>query len=287
MMDFEDLQKFAVANFSQYFSVIVDTLTRPSLHFAPIAVTASGQETGVPMTRVGTQLNPQLVGFAVLSMFLGLTMNSLITKQPSGQKLFVIEIVGLLFWVLYAALVHLFCRLARGRGSFSETVSVTIQIFATLYVVCSVVATTLAMILMLHPINLFVSRLGVLGEMVAYNPVVLFFVIHTILLVIYLPRGLKLVHGFNVLQQIAVALPTGLVVLLHGIAMIFLTGTLWEVDPAVSSSARKPVTHVARDMEPIVVPILRCAEERPGAALVHYSAVVYRETCDFSGQSDL
>jgi hypothetical protein len=230
-MDFGDLQKFAVANFPQYFSVIVETVTRPGLHFAPITAQVSEQGIGGSMSKVGGQLNPQLVGFAVTSMFLGLTMNSLITTRRGGITFFVIEVVGLLFWVLYAAMVHLFCKIVRGHGSFMETVSVTIEIFATLYVVCSTLATTLALMVLYEPIKLLVSDIGIFGELVAENPVVLFFVIHTILLMIYLPRGLKPMHEFNLLQQIAVAVPTGLIVLLHGIVMIFLFGTLWEVDP--------------------------------------------------------
>jgi hypothetical protein len=238
-MDFEGLQKFAVANFSQYFSVTVDTLSRPGLHFAPLAVEATGPGTiPIDKARAGSQLNPQLVGFGVLSMFLGLTLNSLVSKRPDTKGILVIEIVGLLFWVLYAALVHLFCKLVRGRGAFLETVSVTIQVFATLYVVCSAITTALAMFIMLKPVNSFVSKLGAIGEMVAENPLVLFFVIHTLLLVIYLPLGLKPIHKFNLLQQIAVAVPTGCLILAHGIAMIALTGSLWSVDPPDSAHTR-------------------------------------------------
>jgi len=231
-MDLESLQKFAVANFSQYFSATVDTLVRPGLHFAPIAVDASGQEVSVPSGSVGSRLNPRLAGFAVLSMFLGLTMNSLITKRPEGKELYAIEVIGLLFWAVYASLVHLFCKLVRGRGSFLESVSVTIQIFATLYVVCSSISAAMAMVILMKPVKSFVSGLGGLGEMVAENPVTLFFLVHTVLLMIYLPRGLKHVHGFNLLQQIGVAVPTGCVVLLHGVAMLALTGTIWSADPS-------------------------------------------------------
>lgn len=251
-MDLESLYKFAVENFSQYFKVTVDTLIRPGLHFAPVAVAADGQEAGLP-ARTGSKLNPQLVGFAVLSMFLGLTLNSLINKRLEGEYLFVIEIVGLLFWGLYAVIVHLLCKLVRGHGSLLDTVSVTIQIFATLYVVCSLLATTLAMMVLLKPVKSFVSGLGSIGEMVAENPVVLFFLFNTILLVIYLPIGLKPVHGFNLLQQIAVAVPTGFVVLVHGIAMIALTGALWSVDPSAAGlRAGEAVGHVSSEGVSIV-----------------------------------
>src|SRR5690349_17743308 len=157
-MDFEKLQDFAVANFSQYFSVTVNTLIQPTLHFAPVAVDESGREVNVPAGSVGSRLNPQLVAFAVLSMFLGLTMNSLITKTPGNRETFFLaEVVGLLFWVIYAVIVHMLCKVFRGKGSFYETVSVTIQIFATLYVLCSVVATMLAPIVLLKPIKPFLS----------------------------------------------------------------------------------------------------------------------------------
>lgn len=267
-MDFQALQQYAVANFSQYFSVIINTLARPALHFAPIVIQTNDRQDSIPKSGVGSQLNPQLVGFAVLSMFLGLTMNSIITKTPEGKDLLAIEVVGLLFWVIYAAMVHLFCRMAKGRGTFHETVSVTIQIFATLYVVCSSIATILAMIVLFQPIKSFVSNLGVIGEMVAENPVVLFFLIHTILLLIYLPRALKLVHDFNLLQQIAVALPTGLMVLLHGVVMVALTGVLWGVDPPlVESSTSERKTPTDRNVAPISL-VWRYEEDAYRVALV-------------------
>jgi hypothetical protein len=230
-MDFEALQKFAVENFSQYFSVAVDTLTQPRLRFAPIVVrTGGGGAVPLPEEKPASRLNPQLVAFAVTSMFLGLSLNALVSR-PYKLEIIVIEVAGLLFWVVYASLVHLFCRMARGQGSFLETVSITIQVFATLYVVCSAVTTTLGLFILLKPVNTFVAQLGTLGEIVAERPVVLFFVIHTVLLVIYLPLALKPIHNFNWRQQIGVAMPTGLLVLLHGIAMVAATGALWSVDP--------------------------------------------------------
>jgi Yip1-like protein len=258
-MDIDKWMQFAIANFSQYFSVTVETLTRPGLRFAPVAVPAGGEEAGIATGKTGSQLNPQLVGFAVLSMFLGLTMNSLITKQPSGKELVAIEIVGLLFWFLYAAVVHFFCKLVKGRGTFLETVSVTVQVFATLYVLCSVLATTLAMIILIKPVKAYVAGLGGgLGQMVTDNPVTLFFLIHTILLLIYLPRALKPVHGFNLLQQIAVAIPTGFLILVHGVAMLFLTGTFWSVEVPVASSGRGAAASVA---------LYRAPVSRPAAAV--------------------
>jgi hypothetical protein len=234
-MEIQELQKFAVDNFSQYFAVTIDTLVSPRLHFAPVAVPANMKWARAKNGRAGSVLNPQLAGYAVLSMFLGLALNSLVTKHPDGEGLVVIEVVGLLFWFLYASLVHLFCRIARGNGSFLETVSVTVQVLATLYVVCSLVSTTLAMLVLLKPVNTFIAGLGGLGAIVADNPVVLFFVIHTILFLYYLPRALKPVHHFNLLQEIAVALPTGILVLLHGVAMVFLTGYVWSVIPPAAA----------------------------------------------------
>jgi hypothetical protein len=231
-MDIEKFQQFASANLSQYFLTTIETLTRPGAHFAPVTAQASDRLAGVSTIGQGNRLTPQLMAFAALSMFLGITLNSLITKRPGGNDLFQIQIAGLLFWALYAAMVHGFCKLARGRGSFHETASVTIQILATLYVVSSAAATALAMIMLLRPIRSFISGLGSLGELVAENPVVFFFLIHTILLIIYLPRGLKAVHGFGITRQIAVSLPTSFIILLHGVAMFILTGDWFGVDPS-------------------------------------------------------
>lgn len=249
-LDFDKLQEYAVANFSQYLRVTVNTLTHPGMHFAPLAVHEDGKEVTLPADAAGSLLNPQLVGFAVLSMFLGLTMNSLITKMPDRKDFFVIEVVGLLFWVLYAAIVHLICKIFRGTGSFLETVSVTIQIFATLYVVCSSVATTLSMIVLVKPVNHWLSSRGEIAEMIANYPVTFFFLIHTILLMIYLPRGLKPIHNFKLWQQIGVALPTGVLVLLHGVVMIILTGNLWSIEPEPDLAADPPAAAAAPHPSP-------------------------------------
>jgi Yip1 domain len=243
-MDIDGLQKFAVANFSQYFSVTIDTLTKPGLHFASVAVDTSGQQTTVAKSRTGRQLDPQLVGFAVLSMFLGLTLNTFLSKRPDIKDMLIIETVGVLLWFLYAAIVYLLCKIFRGKGKFLETVSVTIQIFATLYVVCSAVTVVMAMFVMLKPVKSFVMGLGTIGELVGENPLVLFFLVHTLLFMIYLPMGLKPVHRFNLLQQIMVGIFAGALILFQGVLMIMATGNLWSVDPE-TASLRKPAVHTA------------------------------------------
>ncbi len=226
-MDFEAFQKFATTNLSDYLQVSFETVIHPGSYFEPLEVPRKGRRSG----RMGTQLDPQLMAFAATSMFLGLTATSLMAKRPEGVELLAIEIVGVIFWWFYAALVHLFCKIARGRGLFLETVSVIVQVFATLYVFSSVLTLLYAMSLKLPPVAHFISGLGDIGEIMVENPAAGFFAIDTILLSIYLPLSLKRVHGFGLGRQLAVAIPTVAIVLVHGVAMMYLTGYLWSATP--------------------------------------------------------
>ena len=157
-MDFEAFQRFATTNLSDYFQVSVDTVAHPGRYFEPIEVSGGAPGSG------GTLLDQRLMAFAATSMFLGLTITSLIGKHPDRLLLLSVEIVGLVFWFVYAALVHLFCKIAGGRGRFLETVSVIVQVFATLYVLSSALTLTFAIFVKLGPVTRLVSGLGDLGD---------------------------------------------------------------------------------------------------------------------------
>ncbi len=225
-MDFDAFQKFATTSLTDYFQVSVSTVAHPGKYFEPIKVSGGARGSG------GAQLDQRLMAFAATSMFLGLTITSLIGKHPDRSFLLAVEIVGLIFWFVYAALVHLFCKIARGRGRFLETVSVIVQVFATLYVLSSVLTLMFAMLVNLGPVKRLVSGLGDLGDAMVDNPALFFFAIDTILLMIYLPISLKSVHGFGPVRQFLVTVPTVVIVLVHGLAMFFFAGELWSATPS-------------------------------------------------------
>ena len=226
-MDFDGFQKFATQNLTDYFQTSVQTLGRPGSYFDPVSVPPEQRRAGTTDLR----LDPQLMAFAATSMFVGLTTASLITTRPGNVQMLRIEIVGLIFWYFYAALVHFFCVVVRGRGRFMETISVVVQMFATLYALCSALTIVFALAVRYQPVAQVLSGLGDIAEMTVDNPATFFFVADTVLLMIYLPLSLKRVHGFGVIRQLAVAIPTVAIVLAHGVAMLYLTGDLWSAIP--------------------------------------------------------
>ena len=85
------------------------------------------------------QLDSKLLVFAVISVFVGTTVNALIpgvkTSPDITTLISIIVIIG--YWFLSGTILHWFCKLLRGRGSYLYTLSISIQVFLILYVLSS------------------------------------------------------------------------------------------------------------------------------------------------------
>jgi hypothetical protein len=92
--------------------------------------------------------------------------------------------------------------LFQGAGHYLETLSVSIQVYATIYVTASFASLLSSVALNSATGSKLVSLLPVLKEFVK-EPVLLFFLISSVLLLIYLPLALRSVHKFRWLQTTA------------------------------------------------------------------------------------
>jgi hypothetical protein len=76
-----------------------------------------------------TRVSPELFTFAVLSVVIALLLRSIspLAEQPS---LWSGAMTVLVFWVLFAALLHLALRFVGGKAQFAVTATIIIQVSA-------------------------------------------------------------------------------------------------------------------------------------------------------------
>ena len=79
----------------------------------------------------------------------------------------------------------------------SKTLGVTNQVLATLYVVTSFLSLFAATVFTLPQLAQWVQKVPVAGELLVERPVVVFFLIGTTLLMIYVPLAMRSVHKFG------------------------------------------------------------------------------------------
>jgi hypothetical protein len=201
IMDMEKLLKVATDYFSDYFFVFFATLRTPTSRFQPINEVNEPSGLIVPKKSSssfgGPKINPKLFGFMIISIFIGTTLNSVVFGQSSSDILVRDTIIILMVWFLYSIAIFGFCKLLRGKGSFLDTLSVSLQLLAVVYVVSNFILLLWAMILL--PL-LFPILEGEVFEILIYNPPVVYYVIQFFLMFIYLPIALKGVHNFNKAQ---------------------------------------------------------------------------------------
>jgi hypothetical protein len=196
-MDPSKLLKFFVDNFIGWSRVTLLTLARPVSRFELTLIDDLPKQIA-PEARNEQQLwlNPRLLAFAVISIILGVTINSLIPGRKSGPDLFTTVTVILVYWLVCGTLLHVVCLLLQGTGRYLDTLSVSIQVFATIYVIASFLSLLGAAVLSFGAISEFIWRLPI-GRKFVLKPVLLFFLIGNLLLFIYLPLAMKSVHKFG------------------------------------------------------------------------------------------
>ena len=142
-MNFEKILTFANQNLAEYYRVFYSTLTKTTLEFPPVVRkrTNSEKKFGITTKKAESesQLEPKLLVFAVISVFVGTTVSALIpsvkTSPDITALITIIVIIG--YWFLSGTILHWFCRVLRGRGSYLNTLSISIQVFSVLYVLSS------------------------------------------------------------------------------------------------------------------------------------------------------
>ena len=191
--------KFLADNLTDWSRVTALTLVRPGARFELIPVEAGGGTSIVGQYHTEREfwLHPKLLAFTILSIVLGLTINAMIPERKAGPGLFESVVLIVIYWFAYASVVHFACILIGGSGRYLETLSVTIQVLASLYVVTSFISFFAATVLSLPQLSPWIRSIPGVGHRLVEEPVFVFFLIAPIMTAVYLPLAMRSVHKFG------------------------------------------------------------------------------------------
>jgi hypothetical protein len=207
-MDFDRLIEFSGRYLSEYVNTFVATLAHPSRRFSPPPAGGS-QEIIVavaPEEVRGSHLSPKLLTFVVISIIIGVTINASIPGRPPGPDLLPSLLIILISWVGFGVVSHWTALLIGGRGSFWETLSVSLQLLAVIYVISCFVSLLAGAITKVEMVRILVAAKGGGLEVFVKDPVLVYFLSQLVLMMMYLPLAFKHVHGLKWVQQLLVSL---------------------------------------------------------------------------------
>ena len=220
-MDFEKLINFSAVYLSDYIWAFIETLRKPSIRFQPQPIPEHLQQPVLVGAGSSTQqrreiLSPRLLSFVFVSLFIGFTISNLIPGRPTSPDLGTTAIIVFSFWLFHSVVTHWFCRLAGSTGTLIQSLSISLQLFAVLYVVSNFLTLIIGTVASVPFIGKSLSSPG--PEPFVNNPIFFYFPIQFILMLIYLPLAVKNVHGLNfrlfvlVWVQVIFILCTGLLI---------------------------------------------------------------------------
>lgn len=188
---------------SEYVATAVATLAKPNIAFSPVeASSATKVQHTASSPDDSVQLNPRLFSYVIVSLFFGYTLLRLIPSEEARPEFVSNAIAILVFWFMSAAIIHWCCRRLGGVGKFVDTTSISLQVFATLYVVASAITLALAAVAGAPAIQKLIVEQFVFGLLFADEPVLIYFVVQLILLSVYLPLALRGVHRLRAWHQV-------------------------------------------------------------------------------------
>jgi len=219
-VDIQKLLEWGTTYFSEYFSVFISTLRRPVTRFEPVVSEAKQQRLYVPNksspASVDSSLNSKLFAFIIISIFIGSTLNSIVPGQPPvpGQPLspdiITTSIVTAAVWFAYSVSIYGVCRLLGGKGNFWETISISLQLLAVIYVVsnfATLIWSIIAQVLLFYKVNGTIIELNdmiKLPDIFMSQPFLIYYFIQFGLMIIYLPLSLKPIHKFGFIRRVCV-----------------------------------------------------------------------------------
>ena len=207
-MDPDKVLKFLVDNFNEWARVTYLTLIRPVSRFELVQATNEPDSAGIigSSREAEIWLSPKLISFAAVSALLGIAMNSLLPNRIPSPQLFSAVAIVFALWFLYGSLAHLLCIFLRGSGKYLQTVSVSLQVSATLYVVVSFLALVFAAAGSVSVVATALDNIPIIGRPLIEEPALWFFVLGTVLASIYQPLALRRVHNLGWFRTVFVGL---------------------------------------------------------------------------------
>lgn len=226
-MDPDKVLKFFTEHLADWSQITFLTLINPIARFELVPAPPDRGSAIVSGTISERHLwiSPKLIAYAVLSILLGMAMNSLLPNRISAPELFTAAAIILVYWFLYGSVLYMVCWMLRGCGSYLDTLSISIQVLATIYVVTSFVSLVMAAVVSVHSIAAVLQRAPIVGEGIVNEPSLVFFLIGTSLLSIYVPLSLKNIHRFGWLRT-AVVILVPLIMVGLSLSIYYQTGVM-------------------------------------------------------------
>jgi len=197
-MELEKLLKISIEYLSEYFGVLFSTIKSPRIQFPPKLSTDDRVVILSSDSVTNTRLNTKLLSFVLISIFIGSVLNTNIPGRNQGPDFVSMTIMILGYWFLFSFLVHVFCRSFGGGRAFTETLSVNLQVFATIHVLSSFVTFLWGVVIKgfgSEKIEIYLQ--GYLPKTVIESPIYAYFVVQFILVLIYLPLANRRLHGLG------------------------------------------------------------------------------------------
>jgi len=229
-MEIADVISFVEKYLAEYAGVFQGTLVHPIARFQPSQTTSVNDipvKTNGVTALSGAGSRHQLIAFVLISIFLGSIINSFVpARKYSGDIVGQIVVVSFC-WLSFAAFTHTLCRIFRGEAKFEQTLWVSLQIFAALFVVSSFI-NLIGGVLVRHPrVSSFLVSRGRLGDSIANNPFYIYFLVQFALLNVYLPLAVKEIHGFGWIRSIVITIALSLFWVMFGMAFSSDIGVLY------------------------------------------------------------
>lgn len=229
-MDLQQLLELITKNFAEYYMVFIATLVKPTIRFHPVADNPSSDSDTrhiaiTPQEKtISAQLNPKLLSFVVISIFIGITVNGLIPNRIPGLGIVLSTIVIMGFWFIYSTFLHWICKGLGGRGAYLETISISVQVLSVLFVLSSFLTVLISSALQIEKVNNWGLNAGGIISIITEYPFGIFFMIQTLLLLIYLPLSIPNVHHFEQSQKVSIALIGAVPFVFFSILLYLATG---------------------------------------------------------------
>ncbi|HEX8560105.1 MAG TPA: septum formation initiator family protein [Pyrinomonadaceae bacterium] len=204
-MEVEKLLKLGVEYLSEYLRVLIATLRSPKLEFEPLRLRvksrliAEGREAGDD----GSRLNPKLMGFLLVSIFIASILNANVPGRAPAPELMITTVIVVAYWMLLGSLIHVIRGLFTGREPFTRTLSLNLQVLAVIHVMSSLAAFLWgAVTTALGTGEAMAALQNLIGETATRKPVYAYFAVQFLLALIYLPLANRRGHrfGFSRLQ---------------------------------------------------------------------------------------
>ncbi len=189
-MDISKALEFTSQYVAEYLTVAGLTLAHPGVRFAPqILPEGTGLVDGRGIAVTGSRLDPRLYTFVVISLTIGTVIANAWHGRTATVDTAEVVLLASLWWLISSSAVHVFCRMLGGKGNIGETLSVTLQINSVVFAVCAMLTLVIAS----------AARLADGAQAPAWlgNPVLVYNWLSGILLILYIPFGLRVVHGFG------------------------------------------------------------------------------------------